>query len=76
MNILVTGGKGVVGTSLVKRLESLGHEVWACDLKHSHEERYVRCDVSKYRQLLKVFENQIPDVYNQLFFVLAKSCCE
>ena len=58
MNILVTGGKGVVGTGLVRRLESLGHEVWVCDLKHSHEERYIRCDVGKYRQLLQVFERR------------------
>ncbi len=61
MNILVTGGNGVVGTCLVKHLESRGHEVWVCDLKHSHGERYVRCDVSKYRQLLEVFERRTFD---------------
>lgn len=57
MNILVTGGKGVVGSYLVKELESRGHRVWLCDIKHSHEQNYYRCDVSKYRQLLKIFEN-------------------
>lgn len=66
MNILVTGGKGVVGTSLVKRLELQGHEVWVCDLKHSHEERYVRCDVGKYRQLLEVFERRHFDLVYHL----------
>lgn len=66
MNILVTGGKGVVGTGLVKRLELQGHEVWVCDLKHSHEERYVRCDVGKYRQLLEVFERRHFDLVYHL----------
>lgn len=66
MNILVTGGKGVVGTGLVKYLESQGHEVWVCDLKHSHEERYIRCDVGKYRQLLEVFEQRNYDLVYHL----------
>lgn len=55
MKILVTGGKGVVGTSLVAELKSRGHEVWFCDLKHSHEANYYRCDVSKYRPLEAIF---------------------
>ncbi|MDD2620708.1 MAG: NAD(P)-dependent oxidoreductase [Syntrophomonadaceae bacterium] len=58
MKVLVTGGKGVVGSSLVKQLEGRGHEVWVCDLKHSHESRYYRCDVGKYRQLLEIFRKQ------------------
>ena len=57
MNILVTGGKGAVGSCLVKKLEARGHKVWLCDIKHSHEQNYYRCDVSKYRQLKKIFEN-------------------
>lgn len=55
MKILVTGGKGVVGSSLVRELEDRGHEVWACDLMHSHEANYYRCDVSKYRALEALF---------------------
>lgn len=57
MKILVTGGKGVVGTQLVKLLKVRGHDVWVCDLKHSFEDKYIRCNVSKYRQLEEVFEN-------------------
>lgn len=57
MRILVTGGKGVVGTNLVKKLRSKGHEVWVCDLKHSHGEQYIRCDVSKFRQLENIFKS-------------------
>lgn len=66
MKILVTGGKGVVGTALVRCLKRRGHEVWVCDLKHSHEERYMRCDVAKYRQLLQVFEKQEYDLVYHL----------
>lgn len=55
MKILVTGGKGVVGSSLVGELKARGHEVWLCDLLHSHEANYYRCDVSKYRTLEELF---------------------
>jgi len=54
--ILVTGGKGFIGTHLVAELRRRGHEVWACDLMHSDEGNYIRCDVSKYRQVEKIFE--------------------
>ena len=52
----MTGGKGFIGTHLVAELRSRGHEVWACDLMHSGEENYIRCDVSKYRQAERIFE--------------------
>ncbi|WP_054692857.1 NAD-dependent epimerase/dehydratase family protein [Syntrophomonas palmitatica] len=57
MKILVTGGKGVVGSSLVRELQARGHEVWLCDLKHSHETNYYRCDVAKYRPLHEIFRH-------------------
>lgn len=61
MRVLVTGGKGVVGTSLVKKLEKDGHIVWVCDLKHSHDANYYRCDVGNYRQLSSLFKLQTFD---------------
>lgn len=61
MKILVTGGKGVVGTKLVQKLEYMGNEVWVCDLKHSYDSQYFRCDVSKYRQLEQIFKQQTFD---------------
>ena len=56
MSVLVTGGKGFIGSHLVRELRRRGYEVWVCDLMHSGEENYVRCDVSKYRQVERLFE--------------------
>lgn len=61
MKILVTGGKGVVGTKLVQKLKEMGNEVWVCDLKHNHEDQYFRCDVGKFRQLENLFKKQTFD---------------
>jgi dTDP-glucose 4,6-dehydratase len=61
MKILVTGGKGVVGTKLVQNLAAMGHDVWVCDLLHSAERNYLRCDVSKFRQLENLFKQQTFD---------------
>ena len=56
MKILVTGGLGFIGANLVPELKSRGHEVWVCDLQNSTGPNYIRCDVSKYRQLERLFE--------------------
>ena len=54
--ILVTGGLGFIGSNLVPELEKRGHEVWVCDLGQSAGPNYIRCDVSKYRQLERLFD--------------------
>ncbi|MEM2240478.1 MAG: NAD(P)-dependent oxidoreductase [Candidatus Bathyarchaeia archaeon] len=54
--ILVTGGLGFIGSNLVKELRRRGHDVWVCDIVHSPEPKFVRCDVSRFRQLENVFE--------------------
>jgi UDP-glucose 4-epimerase len=46
MRILVTGGAGFIGTNLIKRLVSEGHEVWSIDnydsgTKDNHVERAI-----------------------------------
>ena len=56
MKILVTGGLGFIGLNLVPELRERGHEVWVCDLGHSEGPYYIRCDVTQYRQLERVFE--------------------
>jgi dTDP-glucose 4,6-dehydratase len=54
--ILVTGGMGFIGSHLVRELRKRGHEVWVCDLMHRGDKNYIRCDVSKYRQVERLFE--------------------
>src|SRR5579872_2892275 len=57
MKVLVTGGAGFIGTNLVNVLKKKSHDVWICDLLHNHLENYLRADVSKIRQLEKIFES-------------------
>jgi len=47
---------GFIGSNLVPELKKRGHDVWVCDLSHSEGPNYMRCDVSKYRQLERVFK--------------------
>jgi dTDP-glucose 4,6-dehydratase len=54
--ILITGGRGFIGSNLVPELKRRGHDVWVCDLGHSESPNYTRCDVAKYRQMERVFE--------------------
>lgn len=62
--ILVTGSKGTLGSRLVEVLQRRGHEVWEVDLLHHQEERYVRADISEYRQLEPVFEQNYDYVFH------------
>ncbi len=63
--ILVTGGAGFIGTNLVTELRGRGHEVWVSDLTNSGEPYYIRCDVTKYRQLERLFgEHDFDYVYH------------
>jgi dTDP-glucose 4,6-dehydratase len=54
--ILVTGGLGFIGSSLVPELRGRGHDVFVCDLFNSEGPNYIRCDVNKYRQLERLFD--------------------
>ena len=63
--VLVTGGKGFIGTNLVNELRTRGHQVMTCDLTHSEDESHYRCDVSKIRQLGRIFDaHQFDYVYH------------
>lgn len=57
LKVLVTGGLGAVGSSLVGELRRRGHVVWVLDLPHEGRiANYLRCDVGNFRQLERVFE--------------------
>ena len=47
---------GTLGRPLKQELESRGHDVWGTDLQHQAEQKYYRSDVSNFRQLERVFE--------------------
>jgi dTDP-glucose 4,6-dehydratase len=54
--ILVTGGRGFIGTNLVAELRSRTHDVVTCDIVHGEDESHIRADVSSYWQLQRIFE--------------------
>ena len=54
--VLVTGGAGFIGTNLVSELRKRGHDVTSLDLYHTEMEKYIRADVSNYRQIRRCFE--------------------
>lgn len=55
LSILVTGGLGAVGSYLVKELRSRGHHVTIADIRHSDDPDYIRCDVSEFHQLERIW---------------------
>jgi len=54
--VLVTGGLGTVGKVLVRTLRNRGHSVKVSGLEHYHADDYVRCDVSSFMQLARLFD--------------------
>ena len=55
-NILVTGGRGFIGTNLVNELRSRDHQVVICDIVHAEDESYFRADVGSYWQMERIFD--------------------
>jgi dTDP-glucose 4,6-dehydratase len=61
----VIGSRGTIGQPLVQELMNRGHAVAASDFVHCGEPNYLRCDISKYRQVERLFENgEFDYVYN------------
>ncbi len=51
LRILVTGGRGFIGTNLTQELRSRKHDVWTCDIQQGEDPQHHRVDVSVYQQL-------------------------
>jgi dTDP-glucose 4,6-dehydratase len=56
--ILVTGGRGFIGTNLTKELRSRGHEVVTCDLLQGEDPRHIKADVYVYQQMEVIFRQR------------------
>lgn len=64
-NVLVTGGRGFIGTNLTQELRSRGHEVWTCDVLQGEDERHIKADTGVYQQVDEIFrKHQFDFVYH------------
>ncbi len=63
--ILVTGGRGFIGTNLTRELRSQGHEVWTSDILQGEDPAHIRADVSEFHQMDRIFrERRFDYVYH------------
>jgi len=64
--ILVTGGKGFIGTNLTNELRRKGHNVVTCDIIQHHDPQHCKADCSEYQQMEVLFRKHKFDfVYHQ-----------
>jgi dTDP-glucose 4,6-dehydratase len=63
--ILVTGGRGFIGTNLTSELRSRGHEVWTSDVLQGEDARHIKADSGVYQQMDAIFrQNKFDAVYH------------
>jgi dTDP-glucose 4,6-dehydratase len=62
--ILVLGSDGVIGRPLCRELERRGHNILEADSRHTEGSNHVRCDVSEFRQVERLFSRPFDFVYN------------
>jgi dTDP-glucose 4,6-dehydratase len=56
--ILVTGGRGFIGTNLTQELRSRRHEVWTCDILQGEDPQHLKADTGVYQQMDVVFRKR------------------
>jgi dTDP-glucose 4,6-dehydratase len=54
-SVLVTGGRGFIGTNLTRDLRGRGHDVWTCDILQGEDPQHVKVDTGSYQQLEALF---------------------
>ena len=54
--ILVTGGRGFIGTNLTIELRRRGHNVWTSDILQGDDVQHHRADAGAYRQMEDIFQ--------------------
>jgi dTDP-glucose 4,6-dehydratase len=50
-DVLVTGGRGFIGTNLTAELRSRGHDVWTNDILQGEDKQHIKADVGVYQQM-------------------------
>jgi len=64
-NILVTGGRGFIGTNLTNELRARGHAVWTCDILQGEDLQHIKADTGAYQQMEAIFRKcQFDFVYH------------
>lgn len=53
--VLISGGRGFIGTNLTHELRSRGHDVWTCDILQSEDLRHIKADTGVYQQMDWIF---------------------
>ena len=56
--ILLTGGRGFIGTNLTNELRSRGHDVWTCDILQGEDAQHLRADTGVYQQMDAIFRQR------------------
>ena len=54
--ILVTGGRGFIGTNLANELRSRGHDIWTCDILQGEDRQHLKADTGVYQQMDSIFK--------------------
>jgi dTDP-glucose 4,6-dehydratase len=54
-SILVTGGRGFIGTNLVNELRMRGHDTWTCDILQGEDHQHFKADTGVYQQMDAIF---------------------
>jgi dTDP-glucose 4,6-dehydratase len=63
--ILVTGGRGFIGTNLTNELRSRGHRVWTCDILQGEDPCHFKADTGVFQQVDAIFRaNKFDFVYH------------